>query len=82
MAVFILMIWFISLRFSAPRPVNVILPLGAVAILLDALVPTDFAWTTIIIVLLVVALVIWPPLPEDGEEAQAESEPAPDPAGS
>lgn len=71
-AVFIGVVWAIAVRPSAPRAVNVILPLGALAILADAFVPTDFAWTTIIVALLVAALVIWPVVP-----AAAHSRPNP-----
>ncbi len=62
-AVFILCVWWIAMRDSADRVVNTAIPIGAVVVLLDPLIPSPVALTTLVLVALVVILVMHPPLP-------------------
>ena len=62
-AVFILGIWWIALRRFGDRIVNTVVPLSAVVILLDPLLPFDVAVTAIVLVIVVAVLVWRPPLP-------------------
>jgi low temperature requirement protein LtrA len=61
-AIFVLGIWWIALRESADRVVNLVVPLGAVLVLLDPLIPIPFALTAVFMALIVATLVIRPPV--------------------
>ncbi|NIK56551.1 low temperature requirement protein A [Kribbella shirazensis] len=61
-AIFVLGIWWIALRENADRVVNVVVPLGAVLVLLDPLIPVPFALTALFMALIVVVLVLRPPV--------------------
>lgn len=70
-AVFVVALWLVSGRLSMPRSVSAVMLVGSALIVLDAFVPTDFAWITLIIVGMVVALVVAgdpPSQPGDSEE--------------
>lgn len=60
-AVFVFTTWWIAIRDQAPVAVNVALPLAAVLVLLDPLVPVPFAVTGAVLVGVVVVLVLNPP---------------------
>ncbi|GAC66861.1 low temperature requirement protein A [Gordonia soli] len=62
-AVFILGIWWIAIRDNADRVVNTALPVGAVLVLLDPIVPIPVTLTTVILVAIVVVLVVRTPRP-------------------
>ena len=62
-AIFVLGIWWIALRDNADRVVNIVVPLGAVLVLLDPLIPVPFTLTAIIMALVVATLVLRPPVP-------------------
>jgi low temperature requirement protein LtrA len=66
-AVFVLGIWWIALRANADRVVNVAVPLGAVLVLLDPVIPIPITLTALIMVLIVVVLVLHPPVPAEDE---------------
>jgi low temperature requirement protein LtrA len=57
-AVFIFGIWLLVIRRSAGRQVNIIVPAGAVLVLVDPLIPVPFALTAVILTG-VVAVLIW-----------------------
>jgi low temperature requirement protein LtrA len=61
-AVFLLGIWFVAIRENADRVVNTAVPLGAVLVLLDPLLPIPVTLTAAILVALVVVLVVRPPV--------------------
>ncbi|WP_344233080.1 low temperature requirement protein A [Kribbella hippodromi] len=61
-AIFVLGIWWIALRDNADRVVNLVVPLGAVLVLLDPLIPVPFALTALFMALVVATLVIRPPI--------------------
>ena len=63
-AIFLLGIWWIAMREVADRWVNVAVPVAAVLVLLDPIVPVPFTFTSVILVLLVVVLVLRPPTVE------------------
>lgn len=62
-AVFVLGIWWIAFRANADRVVNVVVPLGAVLVLLDPVIPIPVTLTAVIMVVVVVVLVLRPPAP-------------------
>jgi low temperature requirement protein LtrA len=64
-AVFVLGIWWIALRNHADRVVNVAVPLGAVLVLLDPVIPVPVTLTAVIMALVVVVLVLRAPLTAD-----------------
>ena len=66
-AVFILGIWWIALRANADRVVNTVVPVGAVLVLLDPVIPVPFALTAVFLVAIVVVLVLRPPLTTTGD---------------
>ncbi|WP_374611707.1 low temperature requirement protein A [Gordonia sp. (in: high G+C Gram-positive bacteria)] len=66
-AVFILGIWWIALRANADRVVNTVVPVGAVLVLLDPVIPVPFALTAVFLVAIVVVLVLRPPLTTAGD---------------
>ncbi|MFG1908843.1 low temperature requirement protein A [Kribbella sp. NPDC048928] len=61
-AIFVLGVWWIALRDNADRVVNAVVPLGAVLVLLDPLIPIPFALTAVFMALVVATLVIRPPV--------------------
>ncbi|MFF0264990.1 low temperature requirement protein A [Kribbella sp. NPDC004536] len=61
-AIFVLGIWWIALRDNADRVVNVVVPLGAVLVLLDPLIPIPFALTAVFMAGVVATLVLRPPV--------------------
>ncbi|MFC9689695.1 low temperature requirement protein A [Kribbella sp. NPDC056951] len=67
-AIFVLGIWWIALRANADRVVNIVVPLGAVLVLLDPIVPVPFIVTTVLMVAVVATLVIRPPVTVGGDQ--------------
>jgi len=63
-AVFLLGVWWVAIRRSADRVVNTVVPIGAVLVLLDPILPVPVALTAVIMVIIVVFLVLHPPVPE------------------
>lgn len=61
-AVFLLGIWLVAIRANADRLVNTVVPLGAVLVLLDPLLPVPVTLTAVILVAVVVVLVLRPPV--------------------
>ncbi|WP_307364580.1 low temperature requirement protein A [Microbacterium murale] len=61
-AVFLLGIWWIAIRDNADRVVNTVLPIGALVVLLDPLLPIPIALTAGIMIIIVVVLVLRPPV--------------------
>ncbi|HEY3557466.1 MAG TPA: low temperature requirement protein A [Kribbella sp.] len=61
-AIFVLGIWWIALRDNADRVVNLVVPLGAVLVLLDPLIPIPFALTAVFMAAVVATLVLHPPV--------------------
>lgn len=61
-AVFLLGIWWIAMRRAADRWVNVVVPAGAVLVLLDPLLPFPVAVSAIVLALVVVVLVVRAPV--------------------
>ncbi|MGZ0150991.1 low temperature requirement protein A [Kribbella sp. WER1] len=61
-AIFVLGIWWIAIRDNADRVVNVVVPLGAVLVLLDPLIPIPFALTAVFMAGVVATLVLHPPV--------------------
>nr|WP_082931965.1 low temperature requirement protein A [Gordonia sp. LAM0048] len=64
-AVFIIGIWWIALRANADRLVNTVVPVGALLVLLDPVIPVPFALTAVFLVGIVTVLVLRPPLSVD-----------------
>jgi low temperature requirement protein LtrA len=62
-AIFVLGVWWLAIRDNADRVVNLAVPLGAVLVLLDPIIPIPFTLTAVIMVLIVVVLVLHPPVP-------------------
>jgi low temperature requirement protein LtrA len=62
-AVFILGIWWIAIRDNADRVVNTVVPVGALLVLLDPVIPIPFALTAVFLIAIVVVLVVRSPLP-------------------
>ncbi|WP_324014920.1 low temperature requirement protein A [Microbacterium sp. JZ37] len=60
-ALFVLGIWWIAIRAHADRVVNTVVPVGAVLVLLDALLPFPLALSAVILVAIVVVLVLRSP---------------------
>ncbi|TDD60218.1 low temperature requirement protein A [Kribbella antibiotica] len=67
-AIFVLGIWWIALRANADRVVNVVVPVGAVLVLFDPIIPVPFIVTTVLMVAIVATLVIRPPITVGGGE--------------
>ncbi|MGF0118710.1 low temperature requirement protein A [Promicromonospora sp. Marseille-Q5078] len=63
-AVFVLGIWWIAIRENADRMVNTVVPVGALLVLCDPVVPIPVTLTAVIMVAVVVVLVLHPPLSE------------------
>ena len=64
-AIFVLGIWWIALRQHADRVVNVVVPAGAVLVLLDPVIPIPITLTAVIMIVVVVVLVLRPPVGGD-----------------
>ncbi|MGJ0391038.1 low temperature requirement protein A [Microbacterium sp. CGR1] len=61
-AIFLLGIWWIAIRENADRVVNTAIPIGAVLVLLDPILPIPVAITALVLVAIVVVLVLHPPV--------------------
>lgn len=61
-AIFLLGIWWIAIRDNADRVVNTVVPLGALLVLLDPVLPIPIAITAAVLVAIVVVLVLRPPI--------------------
>ena len=61
-AIFVLGIWWIALRANADRVVNTVVPIGAILVLLDPVIPIPVTLTAVIMVIVVVVLVLRPPV--------------------
>ncbi|ACQ82383.1 low temperature requirement A [Beutenbergia cavernae DSM 12333] len=65
-AVFVLGIWWIAIRENADRVVNVVVPLGAVLVLFDPIIPIPVTLTAVLMIAIVVVLVLHPPVSRGG----------------
>lgn len=61
-AIFLLGIWWIAIRENADRVVNTAIPIGAVVVLLDPILPIPVAITALVLIAIVVVLVLHPPV--------------------
>nr|WP_272653515.1 low temperature requirement protein A [Microbacterium sp. EF45047] len=61
-AVFLLAVWFVAIRDNADRVVNTVVPLGALLVLFDPILPLPVTLTALILVAIVVVLVLRPPV--------------------
>jgi low temperature requirement protein LtrA len=61
-SIFILSVWWITMRAHANRIVNAAMPLGALIVLIDPVIPVPITLTTLVIVVLVAVLVMNPPV--------------------
>lgn len=59
---FLLGVWWIAIRDNAGRVVNTVIPLGAIVVLLDPILPIPVAVTALVMVVIVVVLVLHPPV--------------------
>jgi low temperature requirement protein LtrA len=66
-AIFLLGIWWIAIRDNADRVVNTVVPLGAVLVLLDPVLPIPVAITALVMVAIVVVLVCRPPVRREAD---------------
>ena len=60
-AVFLLGIWWIAIRENADRVVNIVIPVGALLVLLDPVLPVPVTFSAGILIAIVVVLVLRPP---------------------
>jgi low temperature requirement protein LtrA len=60
-ALFLLGIWWIAIREHADRVVNTVMPVGALLVLLDPILPIPVTLTALILTVIVVVLVLRPP---------------------
>jgi low temperature requirement protein LtrA len=60
-ALFVLGIWWITLRDNADAVVNTVVPVGALLVLLDPVLPIPFALTSVVLALVVAVLVVRSP---------------------
>ena len=67
-ALFILSVWWVTMRRHANRLVNIAMPVGALLVLVDPVVPVPITLTTVVIVVLVVILVLISPVSRDNVE--------------
>ncbi len=67
-AVFVLGIWFIAIKDNADRLVNTIVPVGALLVLLDPLIPIPITLTAVVMVVVVAVLVVHRPLEAEHEK--------------
>jgi len=63
-AVFLLGIWLVAIRANADRLVNAVVPVGALLVLLDPVLPVPVTLTAVILVVIVAVLVVRSPVPE------------------
>ncbi|WP_253386621.1 low temperature requirement protein A [Microbacterium foliorum] len=61
-AVFLIGIWIVAIRANADRLVNTVVPLGALVVLLDPILPIPVAVTALVLVAIVAVLVLRPPV--------------------
>jgi low temperature requirement protein LtrA len=61
-AVFLVGVWLVAIRENADRVVNLVVPLGALLVLLDPVLPVPVTLTALILVAVVVVLVLRPPV--------------------
>ncbi|GAA1642665.1 low temperature requirement protein A [Microbacterium flavum] len=61
-AVFVLGVWLLAIRRYADAVVNVVVPVGALLILIDPLLPLPIAMTAVILIVIVAVLVWRPPV--------------------
>ena len=61
-AVFVLGIWWVAIRDHADAVVNTVVPVGAVLVLLDPLIPVPITLTAVIMAVVVGVLVVRPPV--------------------
>ncbi|KAA0960403.1 low temperature requirement protein A [Microbacterium sp. ANT_H45B] len=61
-AVFLIGIWIVAIRANADRLVNTVVPLGALVVLLDPILPIPVAITALVLVAIVAVLVLRPPV--------------------
>ena len=64
-AIFLVGIWWIAIRDNADRVVNAVVPLGALLVLLDPVLPVPVTLTALILAVIVVVLVLRPPVPRE-----------------
>ncbi|WP_430867528.1 low temperature requirement protein A [Demequina aurantiaca] len=76
-AIFILAIWWIALRESADRTVNIAVPSAALLVLLDPVLPIPIAITSLVLVALVVLLVRHPPIDHSDERGHITGDDSP-----
>ncbi|MCM3778106.1 low temperature requirement protein A [Microbacterium hydrocarbonoxydans] len=67
-ALFLIAIWWVAIRDNADRVVNTVVPLGAVLVLLDPVLPIPVAITAAVMASIVVVLVLRPPVIHRGGE--------------
>jgi low temperature requirement protein LtrA len=65
-AIFVLGVWWLAVRDNADRAVNIALPLGAVLVLCDPIIPIPITVTAVVMILMVVVLVLHPPVTAHG----------------
>ena len=61
-AIFLLGIWWVAIRENADRVVNAVVPIGALVVLLDPILPIPVAISALVLVAIVVVLVLHPPV--------------------
>lgn len=61
-AVFVFSVWLIAIRRHADAVVNIVVPLGALLVLIDPLLPLPIAMTALIMIVIVAVLVWRPPI--------------------
>ncbi len=72
-AIFLLGIWWIAIRENADRVVNTVVPIAALLVLLDPVLPVPVTLTALILVGTVVVLILRPPVASaDGNEVSRE----------
>ncbi|WP_072804393.1 low temperature requirement protein A [Rhodococcoides yunnanense] len=70
-AVFVLGVWFIAIKDNADRVVNTVVPVGALLVLLDPIIPIPITLTAAVMVLIVAVLVVRRPLGTEHEKLAA-----------
>ncbi|MCI4012319.1 hypothetical protein [Brevibacterium sp. ZH18] len=73
-AVFVLGVWLLAIRRSADGVVNTVVPVCAVLVLLDPIIPIPAFLTTFFMIIIVIALIVRSPTQDDsttGAEAVA-----------
>lgn len=71
-AIFVLGIWWIAIRGNADRLVNLVVPVGALLVLLDPLIPVPVTLTAAILVVMVTVLVVRGPVSRSGRQEHAQ----------